>query len=74
MKALLQAACSGPIAGAALRVALVVGTVLNLINQAPAIFSGGGASWMHVALNYVVPYCVASYSGASVQVRQGRSR
>jgi hypothetical protein len=71
MMELLQAAFSRPIVSAALRIALVVGTVLNVINQGPAIFSGEGPSWMHVALNYVVPYCVASYSGATVQVRKG---
>jgi hypothetical protein len=56
-----------------LRVALLVGTVLNLINQGPAMVAGEGLSWMHLALNYFVPYCVASYSGASVQVRRGDS-
>lgn len=73
MRALLQAAFSWPIVGAALRVALLVGTVLNMINQGPAMVAGEGLSWMHLALNYFVPYCVASYSGASVQVRRGDS-
>lgn len=29
-----------------------------------ASLSGSGVSWIHVALNYFVPYCVASYSAA----------
>jgi hypothetical protein len=71
MKRLIRAAFSRPIVIASLRVAAVVGTALNLINQGPAIWSGEGASWVHLALNYLVPFCVASYSGAAVSVRQG---
>lgn len=67
----MWAAVSRPIVIASLPVAVVVGTALNLINQGPAISSGEGASWVHLALNYLVPYCVASYSGAAVRVRQG---
>ena len=64
MKDLLRAACSGRIASNALRISLVVGTVLNLVNQGGAIFAGSGVSWPHVFLNYLVPYLVASYSAA----------
>ena len=71
MRHLLRAAVSRPIVVSSLRVAAVVGTALNLINQGPAIWAGHGASWVHLALNYLVPYCVASYSGAAVRVRQG---
>lgn len=48
----------------AIRVSLVVGTVLNIINQGDAFWSGHPVSWPHVILNYLVPYCVASYSAA----------
>ena len=71
MRALVHAALSRRIACAALRVALVVGTVLNMVNQGPSILAGEAPSWMHVAVNYFVPYCVASYSGAKVQARLG---
>lgn len=64
MRTLFQVACSGKIVKNSLRIALVVGTVLNLVNQGSAILAGTGISWMHVALNYLVPYCVASYSAA----------
>lgn len=37
-------ACSRKIAGNALRISLVVGTVLNLINQGAAILSWSGIS------------------------------
>lgn len=64
MRRLFQVACSRRIAINALRIALVVGTVLNLVNQGGAIMAGARASWIHLLLNYAVPYCVASYSAA----------
>ena len=48
----------------AIKVALTVGTVLNLINQGEAFLHWSGISWWHVALNYVTPYCVATWSAA----------
>ena len=37
-------------------------TVLNLFNQG-ANFSGAApVSWPHVCLNYLAPFCVATYS------------
>ena len=48
----------------AVRISAVVGTILNLINQSPALFGDARISWPHVALNYVVPFLVASYSAA----------
>jgi hypothetical protein len=64
MRSLFQVACSGKIVKNSLRVALVVGSILNLVNQGSAILAGTGISWIHVSLNYLVPYCVASYSAA----------
>ena len=55
---------SGKIARAAIRVSLVVGTLLNVVNQGSQILAGTGISWPHLFLNYLVPYCVASYSAA----------
>ncbi|MBE0473235.1 nitrate/nitrite transporter NrtS [Rhodoferax sp.] len=66
MATLFQAACSGKIVKNSLRIALVVGSILNLVNQGDAILAGTGVSWIHMALNYLVPYCVASYSAAKI--------
>jgi hypothetical protein len=46
-------------------VAVVVGTVLNLINQGDAIFTAGPVNWLMVALTYAVPYCVSTYGAVS---------
>ncbi|WP_333607362.1 nitrate/nitrite transporter NrtS [Arsukibacterium sp.] len=52
----------------AINVALVVGTLLNLINQWDAIT--GDAPWRFglALLNYLVPFSVASYSAAKQRV------
>lgn len=67
---LLRIACRRPIALAALRVALVVGTLLNLINQGERLLAGWPPSWFHVALNYLVPFCVSGYSAARNELRR----
>jgi magnesium-transporting ATPase (P-type) len=67
-KSLLQLILSPRIVQNALRVAMVVGTILNLINQGGSILAGTGISWFHLLLNYLVPYCVASYSAAQNQL------
>jgi hypothetical protein len=44
-----------------LLVAVVIGTVLNAINQGPEITSGHGPVWWKLILTYFVPFAVASY-------------
>lgn len=50
------------------RVALVVGTVLCLINQGDALFSGAPISWPKLALTYVVPYLVSTYGAVTAHL------
>ena len=44
-----------------LSVALVIGTLLNTINQGPEIFTGHWPIWWKLILTYSVPFTVASY-------------
>jgi hypothetical protein len=44
-----------------LKVALVVGTILNSINQGDALLNGGAVIWWKIALTYCVPYAVCTY-------------
>jgi hypothetical protein len=44
-----------------LSVALVIGTVLNAINQGPEILTGHWPIWWKLILTYIVPFAVASY-------------
>ena len=52
-----------------LRVALVVGTVLNLINQSDAFLTGAPLVWWKIALTYAVPYCVSTYGAVTARLR-----
>jgi hypothetical protein len=53
--------------------ALVVGTVLNLINQGDALFGEMPVNWFKIILTYCVPYAVSTYGAVSVQIRQATS-
>jgi hypothetical protein len=44
-----------------LTVAVVIGTILNGINQGPEIVSGHWPVWWKLILTYFVPLAVASY-------------
>lgn len=44
-----------------LLVSLVVGTILNLINQHEALFGNRSLHLGKFLLTYLVPYCVATY-------------
>ena len=43
------------------RIALVVGTLLTLINQWDALFGPNPIRWIPLALTYMVPFCVYLY-------------
>ena len=55
---------SAPVLRNAIKVSLVVGTCLNLINHGGTIYHGGAPEWGKLALNYAVPFMVSSYSAA----------
>jgi len=51
-------------------VAMVVGTVLNLINQGDALFGAASINWTKIVLTYFVPYAVATYGAISYRLSQ----
>ena len=53
-----------------LKVALLVGSILNIINQGDSLFKGIGIDWFKIALTYLVPYCVATYGAVSFRLDQ----
>lgn len=67
----LRETFSGPILRRSLIVALVVGTVLNAINQGPEIWRGDDVVVWKLALTYCVPFCVASYGAWSALKTRG---
>ena len=50
-------------------VALIVGTILNLINQGDALVAGARLNLTKLILTFVVPYAVATYGAASYRLR-----
>ncbi len=52
-------------------VSLIVGCLLNLINQGDLLLSGDFAqvSWTKFLLTYCVPFCVSVYSATSAKMR-----
>lgn len=53
----------------ALLVALVVGTVLNLINQGDALFKGDDVNVAKLLLTFVVPFFVSMHGAMSAMTR-----
>ena len=49
-------------------VAVVVGTILNLINQGDVLLSGQRLAFTKLALTYIVPYFVSTYGAVSFRL------
>ncbi len=45
----------------------VVGTILSLINQGDTLWAGEAPNLVKVGLNYLVPYCVATYGAVTAK-------
>lgn len=56
-----------------LAAALIVGSILNLINQGDALFGSAKLNLLKALLTFVVPYCVTTYGAVSVQLRRDRA-
>lgn len=56
----------------AIKVALVVGTLLVLLNHGDGIALGAWPAWWKIILTYFVPYSVSSYSTAAF-IRQAEA-
>ena len=54
----------------ALKVSFVVGSVLNAINNGEQLWAEQTVSAWQAALNYLVPFCVSSYSAARNEAQQ----
>ena len=63
--ATLRCVLRPPILSRSLWVAVLVGSVLNLINQGDRLAAGSPLDWGKLGLTYVVPFLVASYGAWS---------
>ncbi|MFT5660123.1 MAG: hypothetical protein ACI9TV_000763 [Sulfurimonas sp.] len=63
-------ATSSPIISRALKVALIVGTLLNFINQGSSLLSLDieTLNFVKLLLTYVVPYSVTTYTATAMKV------
>ena len=52
--------------------AIIVGTIINLINQGDVLMAGEPLNWLKIGLSYILPYCVATYGAVSVQMSRTR--
>jgi hypothetical protein len=65
-------AVSGGVPWRSLWVALIVGTILNLINQGDALVSGRPLDVLKLVLTYLVPYFVSTYGAVSFRLHATR--
>ena len=54
-------------------VALIVGTILNLIAQGDFLLEGQQISVWKICLTYCVPYCVATYGAVTARLETYRT-
>ena len=53
-------------------VAVVVGTILNLIAQGDFLMDGAAINWWKICLTYAVPYLVATYGACTARLESYR--
>lgn len=61
----LRLAVSNGVPRRSLYVALVVGSILNLINQGDALWGDAQIHWPKLVLTFFVPYFVATYGAVA---------
>jgi len=66
-------AASDGVPARSLYVALVVGTILNLINQGDVLLTGSSLDWTKIILTYLVPYAVSTYGAVSYRLARPRN-
>ena len=77
MKKFFAAAVERGTVATSVKIALVVGTVLGLINYGDRIFLSCDMhvlDWIKLAVTYCVPYCVATYGAARYAARHNKGK
>jgi len=74
MTTVFSIASSPPVVKLAIRMSLVVGSLLNVINQGDALFGSRAVDVFKLCLTYLVPYCVATYSATSITLQRNDQR
>ena len=68
---IIKIASSKPLIIKAIKIALVVGVILNLINQSEAIFSlnTNEINMFKLVFTFTVPFCVSMYTAISMKLK-----
>ncbi|PKB68848.1 MAG: hypothetical protein BZY81_00505 [SAR202 cluster bacterium Io17-Chloro-G4] len=71
IKCILCAVRHSPMLRRSLTVAVVVGSIITLLNQGDVLLAGNwkGALYWKIPLTYCVPFCVATYGALSTSRR-----
>ncbi len=71
LQSFLEIARQRQTAIAAIRVSVIVGTALNLLNQGGPLFAAdwAGITWWKIGFTYLVPYCVSTYNLTITRLR-----
>jgi hypothetical protein len=75
MKLFFEAAVERGTVATSAKVALIVGSILAMINYGDRIFLHSNMramDWVKLAVTYCVPYCVATYGAARYATRHAR--
>lgn len=69
----LRHVLSGACLKRAIIIMLVVGTILNIINQGETLMKGGDIDWAKGILTFLVPFCVACFSAWGSVLDKGKT-
>ncbi len=69
-KIIVATALEREVVSRAIKVALVAGSIYNLINQGDKFFSHGGEQLdlLKLCLTYITPYAVSTYTAVSIRL------
>lgn len=67
-RGILSLAMGGGVPRRSFYTALVVGSILTGINQGDVVLAGEGPNFFKIGLNYMVPYCVATYGAVTAKL------
>eukprot|EP01026_Neomeris_dumetosa_P047601 TRINITY_DN40949_c0_g2_i1.p4 TRINITY_DN40949_c0_g2~~TRINITY_DN40949_c0_g2_i1.p4 ORF type:complete len:134 (-),score=10.40 TRINITY_DN40949_c0_g2_i1:1041-1442(-) len=71
---LLKLAISDGVPKRSLIIAIIVGSLLTIINQGDRIFNGKQPVWWKLVLTYCVPYIVATYGAVTAKLSQKKNQ
>ena len=66
----LVLAMSDGVPARALMMALLIGTILNIINQGDALVHGGPLNWTKIMLTYLTPYLVSTHGAVAARLHE----